>query len=112
MEAMDRYPSHPARDVSVRSMTAVESGDREGWLSLFTEDSVVEEAVVTVVDALFLPPPDPHATSTSKAATVAINGFTAGGYPPAAVPARLTSTPNMRCAMRRIWISSEPSVMR
>ena len=74
--------------------------------------TVVEEAVVTVVDALFLPPPDPHATSTSKAATVAINGFTAGGYPPAAVPARLTSTPNMRCAMRRIWISSEPSVMR
>lgn len=45
MEGMDRYPSHPARDVSVRSMTAVERGDREGWLSLFTEDSIVEDPI-------------------------------------------------------------------
>ena len=25
---------HPARDASIRSITCVESGDREGWLSL------------------------------------------------------------------------------
>src|SRR2546421_11710063 len=45
MEGMARYPAHPARDVSVRSMTAVENGDREGWLSLFTEDSIVEDPI-------------------------------------------------------------------
>ena len=45
MEGMERFPQHPVRDVSVRSMTAVESGDREGWLSLFAEDAVVEDPI-------------------------------------------------------------------
>src|SRR4051812_713933 len=42
---MEKYPSHPARDMSVRSVTAVESGDREGWLALFAEDAVVEDPI-------------------------------------------------------------------
>ncbi len=45
MEGMDRYPSHPARDMAVRSVTAVENGDREGWLALFAEDAVVEDPI-------------------------------------------------------------------
>jgi ketosteroid isomerase-like protein len=45
MEGMDKYPSHPARDMSVRSITAVESGDREGWLGLFADDAVVEDPI-------------------------------------------------------------------
>lgn len=45
MEGMEKYPPHPARDMSVRSMTAVENGDREGWLSLFAADGIVEDPI-------------------------------------------------------------------
>jgi ketosteroid isomerase-like protein len=45
MEGMDKYPSHPARDMAVRSVTAVENGDREGWLALFADDAVVEDPI-------------------------------------------------------------------
>jgi steroid Delta-isomerase len=45
MEGMEKYPPHPARDMSVRSVTAVESGDREGWLSLFADDAILEDPV-------------------------------------------------------------------
>ena len=45
MEGMDDYPSHPARDMARRSMTAVETGDREGWLSLFAGDGIVEDPI-------------------------------------------------------------------
>jgi steroid Delta-isomerase len=45
MEGMDKYPPHPARDMAVRSVTAVERGDREGWLALFAEDAVVEDPI-------------------------------------------------------------------
>ena|SRR2546421_9886926 len=45
MEGMDSYPPHPARDMSVRSVTAVENGDRESWLALFAEDAVVEDPI-------------------------------------------------------------------
>ena len=45
MEGMEKYPPHPARDMSVRSVTAVESGDREGWLALFAQDAVVEDPI-------------------------------------------------------------------
>ena len=45
MEGMDKYPPHPARDMAVRSVTAVENGDREGWLALFAEDAVVEDPI-------------------------------------------------------------------
>lgn len=37
--------SCPARALSVRSMEAVEGGDREGWLGLFAEDAVVQDPV-------------------------------------------------------------------
>src|SRR5437870_2334008 len=45
MDGMERYPAHPARDMSVRSMTAVENGDRDGWLALFADEAVVEDPV-------------------------------------------------------------------
>jgi ketosteroid isomerase-like protein len=45
MEGMDRFGPHPARDMAVRSMTAVENGAREEWLSLFAEDGIVEDPI-------------------------------------------------------------------
>lgn len=36
---------HPARAASIRSMTAVAAGDKEGWLALWAEDAVVEDPV-------------------------------------------------------------------
>ena len=45
MEGMDQYESHPARDVSLASMRAVEAGDREAWLALFTDDAHVEDPI-------------------------------------------------------------------
>ena len=36
---------HPARDAAIKSMTAVESNDREGWLSLWAEDGVIQDPV-------------------------------------------------------------------
>lgn len=45
MEGMERYEPHPARDVAVKSMTAVESGDREGWLALFSDDGEVADPI-------------------------------------------------------------------
>jgi ketosteroid isomerase-like protein len=41
----DSFTEHPARDASHRSMLAVERGDRDGWLSLFSEDAVVEDPI-------------------------------------------------------------------
>ena len=42
---MEGYPSHPARDTAMRSMQAVEAGDRETWLGLFADDAVVEDPI-------------------------------------------------------------------
>jgi ketosteroid isomerase-like protein len=42
---MDGYPSHHARDIAIKSMKAVEGGDREGWLALYAEDGVVEDPI-------------------------------------------------------------------
>ncbi len=41
----DPFPPHPARDASLRSMQAVEAGDRDGWLALFADDAVVEDPI-------------------------------------------------------------------
>lgn len=41
----DEFPPHPARDASLRSMTAVETGDRAGWLALFADDAVVQDPI-------------------------------------------------------------------
>lgn len=45
MKGMERFASHPARDVAIASMRAVESGNRDAWLSLFTDDAVVEDPI-------------------------------------------------------------------
>jgi len=41
----DPFLPHPARDASLASMTAVESGDRDAWLALFAPDAVVEDPI-------------------------------------------------------------------
>jgi steroid Delta-isomerase len=41
----DDFVPHPARDASLRSMEAVEAGDRARWLSLFAADAVVEDPI-------------------------------------------------------------------
>lgn len=45
MEGMDRFDAHPARDACIRSMAAVEAGDRDGWLALFAADALVEDPI-------------------------------------------------------------------
>jgi steroid delta-isomerase len=45
MEGIEDFDQHPARDVAIASMSAVEAGDRAGWLALFTDDAVVEDPV-------------------------------------------------------------------
>jgi ketosteroid isomerase-like protein len=42
---MERFGHQPARDVSIRSMNAVESGNRDAWLALFTDDAVVQDPI-------------------------------------------------------------------
>lgn len=41
----ERFDPHPARDASLRSMEAVEAGDKAGWLALFSPDAVVEDPI-------------------------------------------------------------------
>lgn len=41
----ERFDPHPARDASLRSMEAVEAGDRAGWLALFAPEAVVEDPI-------------------------------------------------------------------
>src|SRR5687768_11427485 len=36
---------HPARDAARRSMEAVSAKDKDGWVSLFADDGVVEDPV-------------------------------------------------------------------
>jgi ketosteroid isomerase-like protein len=36
---------HPARVAAMRSMAAVQAGDREAWLSVFAPDAVVEDPI-------------------------------------------------------------------
>ena len=38
-------PRPTARELSQRSMAAVEAGDRDAWLALFSDDAVVEDPV-------------------------------------------------------------------
>ncbi|MBI2710107.1 MAG: nuclear transport factor 2 family protein [Actinobacteria bacterium] len=42
---MQDFADHPARAVSIRSMTAVEAGDRAAWLAVFAEDAVVADPI-------------------------------------------------------------------
>ena len=41
----DEFPQHPARDASLRSMKAVEAGDRAAWLAIFAPDAVVQDPI-------------------------------------------------------------------
>ncbi|MFM7067911.1 MAG: nuclear transport factor 2 family protein [Actinomycetes bacterium] len=41
----DEFDPHPARDASLRSMQAIEAGDRAAWLSLFADDAIVQDPV-------------------------------------------------------------------
>lgn len=41
----ETFDAHPARDASLASMNAVESGDRSAWLALFADDAVVEDPI-------------------------------------------------------------------
>ncbi|HNJ70501.1 MAG TPA: nuclear transport factor 2 family protein [Microthrixaceae bacterium] len=41
----DEFAAHPARDASLASMTAIEAGDKDGWLALFADDAVVEDPI-------------------------------------------------------------------
>lgn len=45
MQGMDGRPQHPARDASLRSMTAIEAADPDAWVALFAEDGIVEDPV-------------------------------------------------------------------
>ena len=36
---------HPARAAAMRSMAAVQAGDREAWLAVFAPDAVVEDPI-------------------------------------------------------------------
>ena len=45
MEGIEEFGQHPARDVAIASMTAVEAGDRDAWLALFTDDALVQDPV-------------------------------------------------------------------
>lgn len=38
-------PKHPARDASIKSMKCVLGKDREGWISLFSDDALIEDPV-------------------------------------------------------------------
>ena len=44
-ELPEDFAPHPARDASLASMQAVEAGDREAWLALFSADAVVEDPI-------------------------------------------------------------------
>ncbi|HET8929964.1 MAG TPA: nuclear transport factor 2 family protein [Acidimicrobiales bacterium] len=45
MEGIELDPSHPARRAAIASIGAVEAGDRDSWLALFTTDAVVADPV-------------------------------------------------------------------
>jgi steroid Delta-isomerase len=36
---------HPARDVAIQSVQCVQNKDREGWLSVWAEDGIIEDPV-------------------------------------------------------------------
>ena len=45
IKVLEDARSHPARDASVKSITCVERGDREGWLALWHEEGSIEDPV-------------------------------------------------------------------
>ena len=45
MKGMERFEDRPARRVAMASMAAIEAGDRDAWLDLFTDDAVVQDPI-------------------------------------------------------------------
>jgi ketosteroid isomerase-like protein len=45
IEVLEKARKHPARDMAIHSIHCVETGDREGWLSMWAEDACVEDPV-------------------------------------------------------------------
>ena len=45
IQTLENARSHPARDASIKSINCVQNRDREGWLSLWHADAVVEDPV-------------------------------------------------------------------
>ncbi|MDE0886817.1 MAG: nuclear transport factor 2 family protein [Myxococcota bacterium] len=45
IKVLEDARAHPARDMAMRSMSCVETGDREGWLGLWAEDGVIQDPV-------------------------------------------------------------------
>ena len=45
LQRLEERAPHPARDAAIRSIKAIETKDREGWLKLWHEDGVVEDPV-------------------------------------------------------------------
>ena len=45
MDGIGLDPTHPARRAAIASITAIEAGDRDGWLALFADDAVVADPV-------------------------------------------------------------------
>ncbi len=45
IKVLENARKHPARDMAIHSIRCVESGDREGWLSMWAEDACVEDPV-------------------------------------------------------------------
>jgi len=45
IEVLKNARSHPARDAAIQSISCIETGDREGWLSLWHEDGLIEDPV-------------------------------------------------------------------
>lgn len=42
---LERKRSHPAREAAMKSITAVQNKDREGWLALWHPDGLVQDPV-------------------------------------------------------------------
>jgi ketosteroid isomerase-like protein len=45
IQLLKRSRKHPARDAAIQSILCIEAADREGWLSLWDEDGVIEDPV-------------------------------------------------------------------
>jgi len=45
VEVLKKAPKHPARDAAIHSITCIEAGDRDGWLSMWDENGCIEDPV-------------------------------------------------------------------
>jgi hypothetical protein len=45
IKVLEQARKHTARDAAIHSMTCVQNGDREGWLSMWHPDGVIEDPI-------------------------------------------------------------------